>query len=207
MMSEPTEKHCTGCKTTKPIAGFARNRVMRDGRANWCKVCMQTLQTRPEYRVRRMEKRRRDPIHELIIMARARAKKAGLPFDLHPHDLVLPECCPVLGIPLMQSSKLTDNTPTLDRYEPTKGYVSRNVIVVSWLANRIKSNHTDPEVFERVARYLRGVNVICWQSDDNPNGIHAQAVTVGYPPQHEAVECAGLPPKIWQNGAGGQRTD
>jgi len=204
MMNDRTDKHCSGCKTTKPIAAFARNKVMRDGRANWCKACIQKLQTRPEYRVRRMAKRRRDPLHELLIMARARAKKAGLPFDLHPHDLVLSNTCPVLGIPMVQSGKLTDNTPTLDRYDPAKGYVAGNVFVVSWLANRVKSNHTDPEVFERVARYLRKVTVICWESDDNPNGLHAQAVAVGYPSQHAAVERAGVPSPVRQDGAGGQ---
>jgi hypothetical protein len=204
MMSERTDKHCTGCNTTKPIEAFARNRVMKDGRGNWCKACCQRLQGRPEYRVRRMEKRRRDPVHELLILARARAKKAGLAFDLHPHDLVLAAHCPVLGIPLIQSSKLTDNTPTLDRYDPAKGYVSGNVIIVSWLANRVKSNHTDPEIFEQVARYLRGVRIVCWESDDNPHGVHAQSVAVIHPCQHEALERLGLSSPLRQDGAGGQ---
>lgn len=207
MEQNRTDKFCTGCSATKPIDAFARNRVMKDGRANWCKACIQRLQTRPEYRVRRMAKRRRDPVHELIILARARAKKDGLPFDLHPHDLVLSENCPVLGIPLVSSSKLTDNTPTLDRYDPDKGYVSGNVIVISWLANRLKSNCTDPDVFERLARYVRGVTVVCWQSDDNPNGIHAQAVAIGHSFPNETVECSGVPSPVRQNCVGGQRTD
>lgn len=37
---------------------------------------------------------------------------------------------------------------------PALGYVPGNIAVISHLANTIKSNCTDPEVFRRVARYL-----------------------------------------------------
>lgn len=166
---------------------------MKDGRGNWCKACCQRLQGRAEYRIRRIEKRRRDPLHELLIQARLRAKKAGLEFNLCRDDLVLPELCPVMQIPLVQSSQLTDNTPTLDRYDPRKGYVAGNVIVVSWLANRVKSNHTDPEIFERVARYLRGAQIIYWQKHDSPHGLQAQAVAICDPREHAPLERPCLP--------------
>lgn len=52
--------------------------------------------------------------------------------------------CPVLGVPLDytigKGGICNDYSPSFDRIDPSKGYVSGNVIVVSTLANRIKSN-------------------------------------------------------------------
>ena len=35
---------------------------------------------------------------------------------------------------------LTDNNPSIDRIDPTKGYVSGNIHIISWRANRLKNN-------------------------------------------------------------------
>lgn len=70
---------------------------------------------------------------------RRRAKKKGLPFDLTLEDLVFPDICPVLGIPLVaRSGKFNDSSPSLDRVVPELGYVKGNVAVMSYRANRIK---------------------------------------------------------------------
>ena len=50
---------------------------------------------------------------------------------------------------------MQDNSPTLDRIVPELGYVPGNVAVISWKANRLKGNNTDPELFEKVAKYIR----------------------------------------------------
>lgn len=65
--------------------------------------------------------------------------------------------CAALGIPLDLSgrSKLGDTTASLDRIFPDKGYIQGNVKWLSWVANRVKSNVTDPAVFEGVAEYVR----------------------------------------------------
>ena len=53
------------------------------------------------------DKRKRDPealLYHLRYQMRANAKKraeaVGLPFSLSVHDIVIPEVCPVFGIPL-----------------------------------------------------------------------------------------------------------
>lgn len=83
-----------------------------------------------------------------------RAKRKGLPFDLTLEDLPIPETCPVLGIPLiMRSGSFHDNSPSIDRLIPEKGYVRGNVAIVSYRANRIKDYGTLDEL-RKVVTYL-----------------------------------------------------
>jgi hypothetical protein len=170
---------CTGCQTNKAVELFSRNCHQRSGRNNWCKVCCQKLQGRPEYAVRRRDKRDADWPHALTIECRLRAKKRGLPFDITKDDLIVPEFCPVLGIPLRpKQGKRADDGPSVDRIDPVKGYVRGNVAVISWLANRIKSDCADPAVFEAIAAYIR------WGLDAgsaNRPGLRMQAAVQGVP--------------------------
>jgi hypothetical protein len=76
--------------------------------------------------------------------ARKRAQRFGLPFGIEPEDVLVPDVCPVLGIPLDSTSR--DNTPSLDRIVPASGYVRGNIQVISFRANRIKSDATAPEL-------------------------------------------------------------
>lgn len=72
-----------------------------------------------------------------------RANKASLEFNLDMSDFVVPEICPVLGIPLFWSDgKKTDHTPSMDRVDNDKGYIKGNVCIISEKANRMKQNHT-----------------------------------------------------------------
>lgn len=87
--------------------------------------------------------RRANPEKRLLAQAKERAKKFGLAFDLTVEDVKIPEACPVFGTVLtMGEGQAHDLSPTLDRIDNTKGYVKGNVIVVSWLANRIKNDAT-----------------------------------------------------------------
>lgn len=42
----PQLKRCSTCRESKPAEQFARNRCMRDGRANVCKACMKGYQSK-----------------------------------------------------------------------------------------------------------------------------------------------------------------
>lgn len=90
----------------------------------------------------------------LYDFAKRRADKYGVPFSLEKGSIVVPKCCPVLGIPLEPGLGCQqDNSPTLDRFIPEKGYVPGNVVVMSLLANRIKSNAT-PDQLKRVWEFV-----------------------------------------------------
>jgi len=84
--------------------------------------------------------------------------KKGLPFDLHIEDIVVPDFCPALGIPLYRAKGRKaqgPHSPTLDRLNPDLGYVTGNVMVVSARANQIKSDSTPSELY-RVACFVMG---------------------------------------------------
>lgn len=79
--------------------------------------------------------------YRIFYSARARAKQRGLKFTISPSDIQIPLVCPVLGIELEVHKKtMRDNSPTLDRIYPDRGYVPGNVAVVSLRANRLKSD-------------------------------------------------------------------
>lgn len=105
-----------------------------------------------EINAQHSESRRQDPGKYLYKHARERAAKEGIPFTIQREDIVCPQVCPLLEIPLFVGAKvLCDNSPTLDRKIPSSGYVPGNIRVISYKANRIKNNASYQE-FETIYR-------------------------------------------------------
>lgn len=96
--------------------------------------------------------------NSMLSNARQRAKRLGLPCTITAADIQIPATCPVLGIPLahQKGAKQSENSPTVDRIIPSKGYVPGNVIVVSLKANRIKNNASVDELVA-VAEFYRNL--------------------------------------------------
>jgi hypothetical protein len=91
----------------------------------------------------------------LIMAARDRAKKLGLPCTLTVEDVAIPKVCPVLGILLeIGAGKQKDSSPSIDRVLPELGYVPENIVVISMRANRIKNDGTAEE-HAAIAEYMR----------------------------------------------------
>ena len=91
-----------------------------------------------------------------LTMAKSRAKKRGIPFDITVADVVVPTHCPITLQPLAYGCSNRDRSgPSLDRVNPALGYVKGNVRVISLMANVIKQDCTSPEIFDRLAAYLR----------------------------------------------------
>jgi len=112
--------------------------------------------TRLEYKNNwRKSWRIRNPKREMLQRARDHAKRRDVPFNLELEDLVIPVVCPALGIPLMKAvgGHQSDNSPSVDRFEPLKGYTKGNISVISSKANRIKSNATAEEL-RKVADWM-----------------------------------------------------
>lgn len=100
--------------------------------------------------------RERNPEQMLLSAARSRAKKKNIPFSLTVKDIVIPEVCPVLGIPLVRHFDQhggLDDSPSIDRIIPELGYVEGNIQVISRLANNMKSN-ASPEQLLLFAKWI-----------------------------------------------------
>lgn len=92
--------------------------------------------------------RKNNYVTVMLYGIKQRAKRKGICFTLTKADIVIPTHCPVLGIPLVQTNKglHQDDSPSLDRIVPSLGYVSGNVKIISWRANRIKCDATSKEL-------------------------------------------------------------
>lgn len=92
----------------------------------------------------------------LLQQAKTRANRAGLEFNLELEDIIIPEKCPILDIPIFSGQgKVCVNSPTLDRINNLKGYIKGNVAVISAKANKNKCDMTPAEI-ERLYHYVHG---------------------------------------------------
>jgi hypothetical protein len=97
------------------------------------------------------KKRLENPEYYLWKSAKARAKKKDLDFDIEVSDIIIPQLCPLLNIPIIHevgtgSNFRRPNAPSLDRIKNHLGYVKGNILVVSWRANFLKSDGTIEEL-------------------------------------------------------------
>ena len=88
---------------------------------------------------------------------KASAKKRGIPFTLTLSDMDeigIPIVCPILGIPLyFHRDKVENDSISFDRIDSTKGYSVDNIIVISYRANKLKSDATFDEMKRIVTFY------------------------------------------------------
>jgi len=100
------------------------------------------------------EYREKDPVKFMLRNYKNRAADIGVMFSLTRDSIVIPDICPVLGIPIYKGEKHgRDNSPSVDRFDTKKGYTPDNIRVVSWRANRLKSDGTLDE-FRKIVAYM-----------------------------------------------------
>ena len=137
-------KTCKICNVEKPISEFYKRTEDADKRMVLCKPCA-NARTRKNYRTTKATK----PGHALQIFNKRKnaAKREGIIFDIDfDYMFSLPsENCPILNMPLSWcelADRPKDNTPSIDKIIPEKGYVKNNVAWVSYRANSLKGNGT-----------------------------------------------------------------
>lgn len=88
-------------------------------------------------------------IKALVNNATQRARRKGIDFSITVADFIAITHCPILGLKL-DFNKIgkgaADNSPSIDRIDPSKGYVPGNVWIISSKANAMKSNATLAEL-------------------------------------------------------------
>ena len=86
-----------------------------------------------------------------------RAKRQGTEFTIELEDLVIPTHCPLLETPLicrLGEQLPAENIVSVDRIDPSKGYIKGNIQILSQKANRMKNNATDEELYLFCKNYL-----------------------------------------------------
>ena len=139
---ETKTKRCLHCKSVLKSKCFYKSVADIDGLQSWCIGCLK-------------KRYRKDPIRQLLVNAKSRAKKAGMEFSLNREDVLIPDTCPVLGIPIAIGDRgRYDNSPSLDRVDNSRGYTPDNVLVISWRANTLKRD-AQIEELEKVIVYMK----------------------------------------------------
>lgn len=100
-----------------------------------------------KFEQRKDSKRKRNPVYDMWLNAKTRARKSGMEFDIELDDLVVPTICPVFGFPLVRNKGSAGfNSPSVDRIDNTKGYTKDNIWVISYKANEIKNRYSLEEL-------------------------------------------------------------
>lgn len=129
-----------------PVKRKKRNRVMGEWRRK-------NMEKTIRWDKSKREKRKIvSPIRVILRGAKCSAKSRGIEFNIQPEDLTIPDHCPVLGIPIARFLGIGNpRTASIDRIDPKKGYLRGNVRIISWLANRLKSDCDNPEILRKIA--------------------------------------------------------
>jgi len=95
--------------------------------------------------------------YTILHAAKRRAKLQGMPFNLDLSDIIIPDVCPVLGIPLSRDNKKrpANNSPSIDKFLPSLGYVKGNIQIISYRANWIKQDSSLVEL-EALVQWMKG---------------------------------------------------
>ena len=154
-----TTKICTKCELEKDLKEFYKTSTTKDGYTYNCISCYQLYreshreqsvsymkklrETNPEKlnEVKRNSWRNLDPRKKMFQQCLHRAKRKHLEFNITIEDIIIPDECPILGLPFVIGIKGDyQQAPSLDRIDPNKGYIRGNIWVLSNRANTMKSN-------------------------------------------------------------------
>ena len=123
MAKKQVKKLCIFCKKDKAQKHFRKKRGA-------CRACEAYAA-----RLRRYD----NPIRSLLTGAKTRSKRKNIKFDIDESDIVIPEVCPVLGIPIILfGPSNSPHLPSIDRIDNNKGYEKNNIAIISFKDNTLK---------------------------------------------------------------------
>ena len=105
---------------------------------------------------------KKDPIPQMLSNSKIRAKAKKLPHNITSDDIreVWPKdnICPVLKKPFemgFKSGKTKSMAPSLDKIIPSKGYTKGNIVVISEIVNRLKSDASLEDLKKIINFYIK----------------------------------------------------
>ena len=158
----PDHRGCVSCRKVIPFSDFHKHSGCRWGINTTCKACRkgisreawqrdrdemrQHVRTRPKTAKKtKTAATASDALAATMWRgARSRATTGGYPFEISMSNIVIPERCPVLGVVMAYGDGM--RSPTLDKIDPSLGYVPGNIMVISKKANMMKSSATQEEL-------------------------------------------------------------
>jgi hypothetical protein len=162
-----------------------------DNESGLCGNCWRSAyRTDNRERLAEMSKlyRDNDVPRALLQNARKRAKATGMEFDLEISDIYVPSHCPLLGVELHAGSLASqDCSPSLDRIDPTLGYIKGNVRVISHRANAMKSNASADELITFCQNVFRDP----MSQKNMVEGVHCPRCSTPGPHDREPGDVAG----------------
>lgn len=134
---------CKKCGIWKPRSEFHAHAMCKGGMNTVCKECRKT--------VSKNQWKNKTYIQKIYDRAKTRATRKGREFNIEIEDIVIPDLCPVFGVPLVEE---TEYAPSIDRIDSSKGYIKGNIQIISRRANLLKNNATIEEL-EMVINFLK----------------------------------------------------
>jgi hypothetical protein len=129
------------------------DRVKAQKAKAWAKHAERFKEVQRRYKLRK-------PWAHMLAKARIRARGAGLAFEL-THEWAKARWtghCEVTGIPFtMWVGTTVATSPSLDRIDPSRGYVDGNCRFVLWAVNRFKGDGSDAEMLAIARELVKGI--------------------------------------------------
>jgi hypothetical protein len=111
---------------------------------------------REQYLKGKREEFIRSYVKHMVRHAEIRAARKGIEFNITEEDIIIPEKCPLLEVPLEIGTKNDyEYSPSLDRKDNTKGYTKDNIWIISKKANSMKNSATTDELDRFCKNVLR----------------------------------------------------
>ena len=129
-------KRCRRCLVVRPFSEFHKHSAALFGYAVECKKCRKPV-SKAYHASRTFEQ-------TMFNASKSRATKNGIPHTITLEDIVIPEKCPILNVPI-QLIRNSIWAPSLDQIQPGKGYTPDNIMVISRRANVLKNDMSKEE--------------------------------------------------------------
>jgi hypothetical protein len=142
-------KVCSRCRDEfpegKPASTFRSDKSRPDGLYPWCGNCSRAA-ARLHMKTEKAKTTRSAWLKRCLEVAmyynsRDRAIRQSLPFSITKEDILVPESCPVCGCEMVSGDgKHRMDSPSLDKWDPSLGYVKGNVWVICMRCNLRKGD-------------------------------------------------------------------
>lgn len=161
-------RKCLNCGLEWEVEVKSNHRLSR--KQLFCNKCSRTLSIWerhkiimdkvPELREKYLKSKREEFLKnykkQILFRTKRRAELRGLEFNLDIDDIIIPDICPILEVPIIIGTK--DNyeySPSIDRIDNSKGYVKGNIQIISKKANSMKNSASYNELITFCKNILR----------------------------------------------------